>query len=209
MDCSRWNSRDRILEWVAIPFSRGSSQPRDWTQVSRIEGRFFTSWATREATKQQSKMCENQVWPTKWSKVYNNLNRMQSHKENKQKINRFVLGPLNVRDRQFFIPESSLYYKQQDNKPQFQSQIKSKQWSLSPDSKLLGERFWLTQLSELRRQEWLQPWSNKLSTWEGPPHWNQTVRLGDIPVVDVPMDIPEKSDWLDSPRRILYYSQVK
>ena len=35
----------RILEWVVIPFSRGSSQPRDQTQVSRIAGRFFTSWA--------------------------------------------------------------------------------------------------------------------------------------------------------------------
>ena len=32
----------RILDWVAIPFSRGSSQPRDWTQVSRMAGRFFT-----------------------------------------------------------------------------------------------------------------------------------------------------------------------
>ena len=39
----------RILEWVAIPFSRGSSQPRDRTQVSCIAGGFFTSWATREA----------------------------------------------------------------------------------------------------------------------------------------------------------------
>ena len=39
----------RILEWVAFPFSRGSSQPRDWTQVSRIVGGFFTSWASREA----------------------------------------------------------------------------------------------------------------------------------------------------------------
>ena len=39
----------RILGWVAVPFSRGSSQPRDWTQVSHIAGRFFTSWATREA----------------------------------------------------------------------------------------------------------------------------------------------------------------
>ena len=33
----------RILEWVAIPFSRGSSQPRDQTQVSCIAGGFFTS----------------------------------------------------------------------------------------------------------------------------------------------------------------------
>ena len=39
----------RILEWVAIPFSRESSQPRDLTQVSHIAGGFFTSWATREA----------------------------------------------------------------------------------------------------------------------------------------------------------------
>ena len=39
----------RILEWVAIPFSRESSQPRDQTQVSHIAGRFFTSWITREA----------------------------------------------------------------------------------------------------------------------------------------------------------------
>ena len=35
----------RVLEWVAFPFSRGSFHPRDWTQVSRIAGRFFTSWA--------------------------------------------------------------------------------------------------------------------------------------------------------------------
>ena len=39
----------RILEWVAIPFSRGSSRPRDQTQFSCIAGRFFIIWATREA----------------------------------------------------------------------------------------------------------------------------------------------------------------
>ena len=38
-----WNSPARIQEWVAFPFSRGSSQPRDQTQVSRIVGGFFTS----------------------------------------------------------------------------------------------------------------------------------------------------------------------
>ena len=38
----------RILEWVAMPFSRGSSPPRNWTWVSCIEGRFFTIWATWE-----------------------------------------------------------------------------------------------------------------------------------------------------------------
>ena len=39
----------RILEWIAFPFSRASSQPRDRTQVSCIAGGFFTSWSTREA----------------------------------------------------------------------------------------------------------------------------------------------------------------
>ena len=39
----------RILEWVAFPFSRGSSQPRNWTGVSCIAGGFFTSRPVREA----------------------------------------------------------------------------------------------------------------------------------------------------------------
>ena len=40
--------QERTLEWVAISFSRRSSQLRDWTQVSYIVGRYFTIWATRE-----------------------------------------------------------------------------------------------------------------------------------------------------------------
>ena len=40
--------QERILEWVAIPFSRGSSRPRNWTEVSSITDRFITDWATRE-----------------------------------------------------------------------------------------------------------------------------------------------------------------
>ena len=44
-----WGSHARILEWVASSLSRGSSQPRDQSQVSHISGRFFTIWATREA----------------------------------------------------------------------------------------------------------------------------------------------------------------
>ena len=50
MDCiAHGILQARILEWVAFPFSRGSSQPRDRTQLSHIAGGFFTSWATREA----------------------------------------------------------------------------------------------------------------------------------------------------------------
>ena len=56
MDCSLPASsvyeilQVRTLEWVAIPFSRRSSQPRDQTWVSYIAGKFFTVWATREAS---------------------------------------------------------------------------------------------------------------------------------------------------------------
>ena len=39
----------RILEWIAFPYSRGSSWPRNQTRVSCIAGRFFTNWAIRDA----------------------------------------------------------------------------------------------------------------------------------------------------------------
>ena len=59
MDCSLPDSsvhrilQARILEWVAIPFSRGSSWPRDQTRVSCIAGRFFTIWGTKPALKKK------------------------------------------------------------------------------------------------------------------------------------------------------------
>ena len=68
MDCSLPGSsvhgslQARIQEWVASPFSRGSSQPRDWTLVSPITGRFFTVWVSREA---QAEPCPNS-WPIEW-----------------------------------------------------------------------------------------------------------------------------------------------
>ena len=57
MDCSLPRSsihgifQARVLEWVAVSFSRGSSWPRDWTWVFHIAGRRFTIWATREVNK--------------------------------------------------------------------------------------------------------------------------------------------------------------
>ena len=57
MDCKPPSSsvhrilQARILEWVTVPFSRGSSQPRDWIWVSCVTGRFFTNRATKEALK--------------------------------------------------------------------------------------------------------------------------------------------------------------
>ena len=60
MDCSLPGSsvhgifQARILEWVAISFSKRSSRLRDWTRVSRIIGRHFTIWATREVKEYRS-----------------------------------------------------------------------------------------------------------------------------------------------------------
>ena len=54
MDCSLPDSsvlgilRARILEWVAIPFSKGSSRPSRRSQISHLAGRFFTIWATQD-----------------------------------------------------------------------------------------------------------------------------------------------------------------
>ena len=73
MDCSPAGSsihgifQARVLEWVAFPFSRGSSQPRGWTQVSHITGGFFISWTTREAQNSHAKslqLCPTLCGPT-------------------------------------------------------------------------------------------------------------------------------------------------
>ena len=58
MDCNSPSSsihgiiQARILEWVTMPISRGSSQPKDWIQVSLIAGGFFTTWGTKEVCNQ-------------------------------------------------------------------------------------------------------------------------------------------------------------
>ena len=52
----------RILEWVAYPFSSGSSWPRNWTGVSCITGGFFTSWATRESPESKSGSALEIIW---------------------------------------------------------------------------------------------------------------------------------------------------
>ena len=74
MDCSPLGSsvhgilQARILEWVVISFSRGSSRCRDQTRVSCIAGRWFTNWAMREAL-----ICHyillkpKQRWPKEWA----------------------------------------------------------------------------------------------------------------------------------------------
>ena len=74
MDCSLPGSpvhgifQAIVLEWIAISFSRGSSQPRDWTWVSCIVDRRFTIWATREFLKWKWKfLCHVQLFVTPWT----------------------------------------------------------------------------------------------------------------------------------------------
>ena len=62
----------RVLEWVAISFSRGSSQPRGWTRVSCIRNRHFTIWATREVSRVFSNQSALRLrWPKYWSFSFN------------------------------------------------------------------------------------------------------------------------------------------
>jgi len=67
MDCSLPGSslhgilQARVLEWVAISFSRGFSRPRDRTRVSRIPGRRFNLWATREALALYSRVIKSVI----------------------------------------------------------------------------------------------------------------------------------------------------
>ena len=69
----------RILEWVAFPFSRGSSQPRDRTQVSCIAGVSFTSWATWKQPAwgnvlftnwEANRHCSWELWHPFWNGVF-------------------------------------------------------------------------------------------------------------------------------------------
>ena len=75
MDCSPSDSsvhgilQARRLEWVAIPFSRGSSQPRNGTWVSCIAGRFSTLWVTREKQQYRLHLC-SLSWATTIPAVY-------------------------------------------------------------------------------------------------------------------------------------------
>jgi len=62
----------RILEWVAIPFSRGSFQPRDRTQVSHIAGGFFTMCTIKEAPYVREESLSKGQWPP-YANTLNNL----------------------------------------------------------------------------------------------------------------------------------------
>ena len=79
MDCSLPGSsvhgilQARILERVAIFFSRGSSRPRNQTQVSSTAGRFFTDWAMREAQVTMLKMYKSYWIKEKLLDIFNRV----------------------------------------------------------------------------------------------------------------------------------------
>ena len=81
----------RILEWVAFPLSRESSQPRDRAQVSCIAGGCFTTWATREASK-KNKLQKDIAWikPFKEVEVAREVNGRGGHSWGKHKKNYFL-----------------------------------------------------------------------------------------------------------------------
>ena len=55
-------SQARVLEWVAISFSRGSSQARNWTEIAHIAGSHFTIWATREPPQYTPRAYKTRFW---------------------------------------------------------------------------------------------------------------------------------------------------
>ena len=93
MDCSLSGSsvhgifQARVLEWIAISFSRGSSQPRNRTRVSRIAGRHFTVWAIREAhiyispsEKAMASHSSTLAWKIPWAEEPGGLQSMGSQR---------------------------------------------------------------------------------------------------------------------------------
>ena len=71
----------RILEWVAIPFSRESSQPRNETQVSHITCRFFTIWATREGPGAKKKKIKIKIKKKQYWNKFNRLKKLSITKK--------------------------------------------------------------------------------------------------------------------------------
>ena len=77
----------RILEWVAISFSRRSSQLRDWTLVSRIVGRLFTVWATREVVQVTKSKPNSRSWIKEMKPTREFLSKMPSTRKSGLKNN--------------------------------------------------------------------------------------------------------------------------
>ena len=100
----------RIPEWTAIPFSRGSSQTRDWTQVSHIAGRFFTIWAIKfkyALNLNPNLNLKPWDWPDSDGSVLSNWPAMQKTQEMRVQS----LGPEDALEEEIAIHSSILAWK--------------------------------------------------------------------------------------------------
>ena len=81
----------RVLEWAAISFSRGSSQPRDQTWVSFIAGRHFTIWATWEAKGAGGDTGKEQRWGDEWQRE-EKVGKGEKSVERPEKVEEEIFG---------------------------------------------------------------------------------------------------------------------
>ena len=145
----------RILEWVAMPSSRGSFQPRDQTQVSHFAGRFLTIWATRDIFRQLP--------------IYLFLSRTSLLHEKKKK---------KLANREPFLIQFSKHLKQSFEKFTLWTSAKSLQSCLtlcdSMDYSLPG--FSVHEILQARILEWVVMPLSRGSSW--PRDWTSVSWIG-------------------------------
>ena len=116
MDCSPPSSsvhgilQARILEWVVIPFSRGSSQPRNWTWVFHTAVRSFTVWAAREACAYRWNPLTQHVTPVCvcfYKCAGNNRNGHHSHQGSPSKTPVAAKPPMKTKSCSMIPPPAS------------------------------------------------------------------------------------------------------
>ena len=117
MDGRLWGSsvhgtlQARMMEWVAISYPRGSSQPRDQTHVSWIIGEFFTFWATREAILLHDRPIN---WETRcWGKeqwLFGKVNRPRRWRTNVPRNQRSNCPRLLDHQKSKRVPEKNVYF---------------------------------------------------------------------------------------------------
>ena len=110
MDCSPPDSslhgisQARILEWVAISFSRGSSQHRDRTRASCIDRRMFYHWATRKTPQYLWEAAKLEFWESGASGLTHQTGLAGSLKWHKQAFLQYQVLPSSLRAPQEVLP---------------------------------------------------------------------------------------------------------
>ena len=127
----------RTQEWVTFPFSRGSSQLRDQTQVSHITGRFLTSWATREVLPrglERQELVDLKFWRLRRSQWRNGSFKLKETEIQRMNFSLSVTRVLGYRSNCLLvILKSPNLWKQKASpfSPKFLAQKLSEWWSLT------------------------------------------------------------------------------